>query len=178
MATFLSNLWESVFTPGTTPTLLLATNAAFASLQLLLLGLLAATYSIHFLILSILSGGLWWAINWFATEMAAAEAAEQEAKRIRAAKGKEAAARKTGAGEVDWGAEGGDEKEEGDETETETEVVRGRAAEKGSATLLKPQAKAATGASVGESQSSTTKRKSLIDSGELSTDSEWEKVDN
>ncbi|RMD43394.1 hypothetical protein DV735_g1709, partial [Chaetothyriales sp. CBS 134920] len=63
MSEFLISLWESVFTPGPTPTLLRATNATFASLQVLLLVLLITTYSYHFFILSLLSGGLWWAIN-------------------------------------------------------------------------------------------------------------------
>ncbi|KAF7846275.1 hypothetical protein BT93_L4720 [Corymbia citriodora subsp. variegata] len=78
MASFFEELWNSVFTPGTTPTLLVATNASFAALQFVLLMLLYATYSIHFLILSILSGGLWYAINWFARELAAQNVANQQ----------------------------------------------------------------------------------------------------
>ncbi|MBA7496525.1 hypothetical protein ES702_07134 [subsurface metagenome] len=69
MASFIEELWASIFTPGTTPTLLIATNASFAALQLLLLLLLVATYSIHFLILSVICMGLWAAINWFAREL-------------------------------------------------------------------------------------------------------------
>ncbi len=68
MAGFVEQLWESIFTPGPTPSLLLATNVTFASLQLVLLALLIATYSVHFVVLSLISGGLWWAINWFATD--------------------------------------------------------------------------------------------------------------
>ena len=68
-------------TPGPTPTLIVATNAAFACLQLVLLILLVATSSIHFVILSFISGGLWWAINWFVAELRASEAAEAEKKR-------------------------------------------------------------------------------------------------
>ncbi|KAI4719204.1 Pkr1-domain-containing protein [Aureobasidium sp. EXF-10727] len=83
MADFITNLWEAVFTPGPTPTLLLATNITFAALQLVLGGLLAATYSIHFFILSVLCGGLWWAINWFAHELQQAQQKEAEAERIR-----------------------------------------------------------------------------------------------
>lgn len=74
MSSFMVDLWESVFTPGPTPVLLQATNYTFASLQLLLLVLLLSTYSIHFVVLSVLSGGLWWAINWFAKELEAAKA--------------------------------------------------------------------------------------------------------
>ncbi|KAJ3553360.1 hypothetical protein NPX13_g10902 [Xylaria arbuscula] len=83
MAGFAEQLWESIFTPGTTPTLLLATNVTFASLQLVLLALLIATYSVHFVALSLISGGLWWAINWFATELRAAQEKE-EAEKARA----------------------------------------------------------------------------------------------
>lgn len=78
MADFMSNLWEAVFTPGTTPTLLLATNVTFACLQLTLAALLVATFSIHFVILSFLCGGLWWAINWFAYELQQAQQAQEK----------------------------------------------------------------------------------------------------
>jgi hypothetical protein len=74
MASFVTELWESVFTPGTTPVLLKATNLTFAALQITLFALLIATYSVHFVALSILCAGLWWSINWFATELAAAKA--------------------------------------------------------------------------------------------------------
>jgi len=78
MSSFFTELWESIYTPGPTPTLVAATNAAFAALQLVLLLLLVATWSIHFLILSFLSAGLWWGITWFVTELAAAQALEDE----------------------------------------------------------------------------------------------------
>lgn len=76
MSKFVEELWDSIFTPGTTPTLLLATNATFAALQLVLGALLLATHSIHFVILSCLSAGLWYAINWFARELQANHDAE------------------------------------------------------------------------------------------------------
>lgn len=74
MSSFFVELWESIFTPGPTPVLLQAANYTFATLQLLLLVLLLSTYSIHFVVLSVLSGGLWWSINWFAKELEAAKA--------------------------------------------------------------------------------------------------------
>ncbi|KAF4635488.1 hypothetical protein G7Y89_g2599 [Cudoniella acicularis] len=83
MSAFITDLFESIFTPGPTNSLLLATNVAFACLQVTLLLLLIATYSIHFLILSFLSASLWWAINWFVAELRAAEAQEAEKKRLR-----------------------------------------------------------------------------------------------
>ncbi|KAF2399802.1 Pkr1-domain-containing protein [Trichodelitschia bisporula] len=73
MTAFLTSLWTSIFTPGPTPTLLLATNASFAALQALLFALLVATRSAHFLALSLISGALWWSINWFAAELRKAE---------------------------------------------------------------------------------------------------------
>ena len=54
MASFMTSLWESIFTPGPTPTLLIATNASFGALQLLLLVLLFSYASqSHFVVLSI-----------------------------------------------------------------------------------------------------------------------------
>jgi hypothetical protein len=76
MSQFLTDLFTSIFTPGPTPSLIVATNAAFACLQVVLLALLIATYSVHFLILSFLSAGLWWAINWFVTELKVAQTLE------------------------------------------------------------------------------------------------------
>ncbi|KAK3336577.1 ER protein Pkr1-domain-containing protein [Cercophora scortea] len=86
MAAFFEQLWESIFIPGPTPTLLIATNATFACLQVLLAVLLFATYSIHFLVLSALCGGLWAAINWFARELKEHQQQEEEkARRAQAA---------------------------------------------------------------------------------------------
>jgi hypothetical protein len=82
MPSFFEELWLSVFEPGPTPTLLIATNASFAALQALFI----ATYSVHFVILSFLTAGLWYAINWFAAEVKAAQVVEEEAKRIREAR--------------------------------------------------------------------------------------------
>jgi hypothetical protein len=80
MSTFLSDLFTSIFTPGPTPSLIIATNASFACLQVVLLILLITTYSLHFLVLSFLSAGLWWAINWFVAELTAVQAAEEAKK--------------------------------------------------------------------------------------------------
>ncbi|KND89469.1 V-type ATPase assembly factor PKR1 [Tolypocladium ophioglossoides CBS 100239] len=78
MASFMTDLWESIFTPGPTPTIVKATNGSFAALQLCLLMLLLATHSVHFAILSVLCAGLWWAINWFAAELAVAQRLQRE----------------------------------------------------------------------------------------------------
>lgn len=83
MSNFFVELWEGIFTPGPTPTILKAANISFASLQLVLFILLIATYNIHCLILSFISAGLWISINWFASELAAVqkEQAEQAKKK-------------------------------------------------------------------------------------------------
>ncbi|QSZ29933.1 hypothetical protein DSL72_004451 [Monilinia vaccinii-corymbosi] len=80
-AEFFVSLWESIFTPGPTPVLLVATNVTFAALQLVFFLLLVATYSIHFVILSFLCGGLWWAINWFAAELKRVKEEEEARKK-------------------------------------------------------------------------------------------------
>ncbi|EGR51530.1 uncharacterized protein TRIREDRAFT_21664 [Trichoderma reesei QM6a] len=78
MASFFVELWEGIFTPGPTPTILKATNITFAALQLVLGALLLATYSVHFVVLSVLCGGLWWSVNWFAKELRAAQQQQEE----------------------------------------------------------------------------------------------------
>lgn len=78
MADFMIDLWTSVFTPGPTPTLLIATNVTFAALLALLLALLFATASIHFAVLAVLAVGLWASVNWFAAEVMRVRALEQD----------------------------------------------------------------------------------------------------
>jgi len=80
MATFITDLISSIFVPGPTHSLVVATNASFASLQVILFCLLIATYSIHFVVLSILCAALWWGINWFVAELNAFKAAEEAKK--------------------------------------------------------------------------------------------------
>jgi hypothetical protein len=111
MAAFLEDLWTSIFTPGPTSTLLIATNVTFGALQVVLLALLVATYSIHFLVLSVLCAGLWGAINWFANELNAAKAEEERAKASGAA--------------IDPSAEdtAGSAMDTGDDTELESEEI-------------------------------------------------------
>ncbi len=196
MATFLTNLWESIFTPGATPTLLLATNYTFGALQLLLLVLLVTTQSIHFVALSFLCGGLWYAINWFAAEVQAVKAKQDADERDAAA----AAAKK----DKDRRRRTSPDPP-GSDTETETEprgittaTAAGGKAEKRkpppkpvaaetsepssrdqadtSAALLHPDAPGSTGNAMGDS-GLLNRRRSLGDSsGYVSTDSEWEKV--
>ena len=81
MTSFATDIWESIFTPGPTPPLLIATNVTFAALQLTLGLLLLATHSVHCVALSVLCGGLWWSINWFAAELKIHQAREEAEKR-------------------------------------------------------------------------------------------------
>ena len=194
MANFMEELWSSIFTPGATPTLLVATNVTFGALLALLIALLVATRSVHFLVLTVLSSGLWWAINWFAREVRLAQESEGNTKN-----------EKSGApSTVDRSNHdiSGDAMDTGDDTETEvdedrrrreqtpqvkvsglapsTSSTENRALSSGTersstfnssaSTELEPQT---------ESQIKKRQRQSMAEStGSLSTDSEWEKVDD
>jgi ER protein Pkr1 len=154
MASFFEELWNSVFTPGPTPTLLVATNASFACLQVLLLCLLLATYSVHFIVLSLLCGGLWWSINWFVVELHSAKVPNEadEAKQ---------APRPQESDKVPLG-----------DSDTETEPTTG---------LMKPPPLRDPPTSLRpkptEAEEALRKRRSIGDSsGYISTDSEWEKL--
>lgn len=165
MLQFFQDLWESIFIPGPTPTLLIATNVTFACLQVVLFALLLATYSIHFIILSFLSGGLWYAINWFARELQANHDREVEEKAQ--------AARRTAARAS---------AETSSESETEVETVLTR-----SKTKAQPAPAAASRdvevqePGAGEvkpraSQQSQQSQQSQGSKSSASTEDEWEKV--
>jgi hypothetical protein len=154
MASFFEELWNSVFVPGPTSTLLVATNASFACLQLVLLLLLLATYSIHFIVLSLLCGGLWWSINWFVTEL-------QATTESGSAEGMEQEEKNSGPDKVPLG-----------DSDTETEPPTGSMLpppRRDHSTLLKPKPT--------EAEAAVKNRRSMGDSsGYISTDSEWEKI--
>lgn len=169
MADFLPNLWESVFVSGPTPTLLLATNATFALLQVVLLLLLAATYSIHFAILSVICGGLWWSINWFAAEVAAVRA-EEEAKAKRE-KEQEERDGKVGGG----GGESADDEGES----TEVEEGNGLEASRASLSLSGFEEGIVSSGTGREEEGAAAARRRNVKTPDLSgTDSEWEKVED
>lgn len=199
MPSFFEELWLSVFEPGPTPTLLVATNVSFAALQALFFALLIATYSIHFVVLSVLSGGLWYAINWFATEVKAAQAVEEEAKRIREAR-REKEKDKTRTGDEVEAMDTGDDTEVDTEVqekfrpkssaraprpETQSTVFVERPSEgreRGSTpmqTSSRPMGASTTGAETKLAQlvDDAPKRRNMGEStGDVSTDSEWEKL--
>ncbi|KAL1979039.1 hypothetical protein VTN96DRAFT_7284 [Rasamsonia emersonii] len=162
MATsFVEDLWSSIFAPGPTPSLLVATNATFAALQVLLFLLLLATYSIHFVVLSFLCAALWWSINWFAREVQAIRAREEvEQRKAQLA-----------------------EKENHSDSETETEGVsgsrrrRGAAASASNTTTTKSTAAASPAGTAEDGALRERRNAGAESSGYVSTDSEWEKVD-
>ncbi|KAK5451492.1 SMK killer toxin resistance protein [Exophiala xenobiotica] len=169
MASFLEELWNSIFTPGPTPTLLVATNAAFAALQLLLLILLLATYSIHFLVLSVLCTGLWYSINWFATELAKAQQADTDRTQEKRSKSPET---ENASDTETEGPSPAAPSEPPSAKTTSAQAVQGQRHERPSQTsptLLDPKAT--------DNTEAVRRRRSLGDSsGDISTDSEWEKV--
>ena len=156
MANFLVNLWESIFTPGPTPTLLLATNATFGALQVLLLVLLIATYSIHFIVLSLLCAGLWYSINWFARE-------------IQIAKQEDDAKKAAGASKKSDEMPGSPKRDDASDTETEVN--------EGTKSMPPPPPPPRESSLKPIPAEALRKRQSMGDSsGYVSTDSEWEKV--
>ncbi len=153
MAMFFNDLFNSIFTPGPTPSIVKATNASFAALQFVLLALLILTYSIHFVILSFLSAGLWWAINWFVTELEAANQKEKEAAHLR---------------EITKGRDHAGPEDSGTETEGGGDQSQESKLQNSSGNLSPEHA-----------GMDLRKRRSLgeASSGDLSTDSEWDKVE-
>jgi hypothetical protein len=83
MSQFIVDIWDSVFTPGTNRSVVVATYASFAALQTTLVALLIATRSWHFVFLNIICGGLWGGIVWFVNELEAVKRVEAEADRLR-----------------------------------------------------------------------------------------------
>ena len=222
---FLVALWSSVFTPGPTPPLLLATNVTFAALQLVLFALLIATYSVHFFALSLISSALWWSINWFARELRANEEAERELKKRERERSERDKGRGKGSdGDEEGGGEWDEEVERSEDvqdrgsvateglrersrrhasadTDTETETEEQSREERTQPTprfnappeirteqptpssqAIETQERqggsSASGLSASEDEVLLTRPKSTMSmSGEISTDSEWEKVD-
>lgn len=163
MASFVEDLWLSVFTPGPTPTLLIATNVTFGALQVLFFALLLATYSLHFVALSFLSGALWWTINWFAREVREVIKAEDEKQSRK--ESLEGNTKKTPTGL--------------DNTESDTETENLSRQKKASSPATRSTATSAALQPPG-AHDDARKRTSMSgdSSGYGSTDSEWEKVDD
>ncbi|KAL7912103.1 Pkr1 domain-containing protein [Trichoderma velutinum] len=159
MSSFFVELWEGIFTPGPTPTILKATNVSFAALQVVLLSLLFATYSVHFVVLSVLCGGLWWSINWFARELRIAQEAEEEKKKQKS----RPAAPVVAGGEASGSSD----------TEVEGRVTRRSARNKKSAAAA---AAAAADVEPVEKKGELKQRPLTESVSSVSTEDEWERV--
>ncbi|KAG6266461.1 hypothetical protein E4U49_000416 [Claviceps purpurea] len=147
MSTFITSLWDSIFTPGPTAPLLYATNLSFAALQLVLLGLLFATKSIHCVVLSGLCAGLWGAINWFAGEVKIVQERQRREEMLRGEREEET---RKGRGDGD----------RSDAEETEVENLTGREGE----------------GEGGQMGSELRRREAGLSQSSASTEDEWEKV--
>ncbi|KAG6323327.1 hypothetical protein E4U22_006422 [Claviceps purpurea] len=147
MSTFITSLWDSIFTPGPTAPLLYATNLSFAALQLVLLGLLFATKSIHCVVLSGLCAGLWGAINWFAGEVKIVQERQRREEMLRGEREEET---RKGRGDGDGS----------DAEETEVENLTGREGE----------------GEGGQMGSELRRREAGLSQSSASTEDEWEKV--
>jgi cytoskeletal protein RodZ len=176
MASFVQDLWESIFTPGPTPSLLIATNVTFASLQLVLFTLLLATGSVHFVILSVLSGGLWWSINWFARELKVHQAQEEEKER-RAKEtpiGNVASITSDSETEVE-GSSAGASQRRGRQPVKETEIKSDAVTGSNQVEVAERKGELKQRVAAGEAVSASSQASSGTRSG-VSTEDEWEKV--
>ncbi|THV03286.1 Pkr1-domain-containing protein [Dendrothele bispora CBS 962.96] len=65
------SFFSNILTPGSSlhPTFLLILDACFAALLIILLGLLFATRSIHFVALTAIELALWASVKWFVYEL-------------------------------------------------------------------------------------------------------------
>lgn len=75
---FLVELWESIFTPGTSPALIKATHGSFILLLLSLLFLIYYTKSIHFINLFFIALFLYAAVIWFVNELKSVKLKENQ----------------------------------------------------------------------------------------------------
>ncbi|KAL8719351.1 MAG: hypothetical protein Q9225_003634 [Loekoesia sp. 1 TL-2023] len=155
MASFLTDLLTSIFTPGPTHSILVATNVSFAALQTVLFILLLLIQSVHFIVLSILCAGLWWSINWFAAELEVArhKEKEQEFEKLDETQQQQ---------NDSSGEDSGTETEGGDDP----------------ATTVNKKPIASTLPLAEDAEINLRRRRSLGSStGNISTDSEWDKVE-
>lgn len=159
--------------------------------------LLIFTRSVHFAILSLLSGGLWWAINWFAAEIRAVEGVEREAKAIRERDEKRADG--GGGGESAREAQQQEEEEEGtdrtDEDQVEEEKRDSGMRRRDESGIIATRSENGNGNGIeriggsevassmseldlarGETEGVRKRRIAGDTPGDLSTDSEWDKV--
>ncbi|CAR23433.1 Pkr1p [Lachancea thermotolerans CBS 6340] len=78
MANFFEELWRSIFTPGASPQLIVATHVSFFLLTACLSWLIFWTKNIHFIMLLIISTLLWGTVTWFISELKSAQMKDNE----------------------------------------------------------------------------------------------------
>ncbi|SCU99702.1 LAMI_0G00276g1_1 [Lachancea mirantina] len=78
MANFLTELWESIFSPGASPQLIIATHVSFACLTVCLGWLIYLTKNVHFMALLVISTLLWITVTWFVSELQNARLASNQ----------------------------------------------------------------------------------------------------
>lgn len=100
MSSFFVELWESIFTPGTSPALIKATHGSFVLLLLSLAFLIFYTRSIHFINLFVIALCLWGAVIWFIQELKNAKLKDNEELVDETADNKDASADKASAGKT------------------------------------------------------------------------------
>lgn len=66
---FFVSLWQSIFEPGTSPQLVVATHISFTALLLSLVWLIYSTGIIHFYVLFAIAALLWLTVIWFIQEL-------------------------------------------------------------------------------------------------------------
>ncbi|CAK9436257.1 uncharacterized protein LODBEIA_P08150 [Lodderomyces beijingensis] len=66
---FIVDLWDSIFTPGTTPALITATHVSFILLIISLVALCFLSRSIHFINLLVIAVLLYGTVVWFIAEL-------------------------------------------------------------------------------------------------------------
>ena len=86
---FIVELWESVFTPGTTPALIKATHGSFILLFVSLGTLIFLTKSIHFVNLLVIAVLLYGTVIWFINELQQVKLKNNEELNAKNAEGEE-----------------------------------------------------------------------------------------
>ncbi|KAF9076382.1 ER protein Pkr1-domain-containing protein [Rhodocollybia butyracea] len=83
-ANFESGLFSNILTPGSSlhPTFLLILDAIFATLLVVLLGLVYATaFNFHLIALTVIELALWASVKWFVYELKNAPHVEEDSKK-------------------------------------------------------------------------------------------------
>ncbi|CEP61026.1 Pkr1p LALA0_S02e05072g [Lachancea lanzarotensis] len=78
MANFAEELWRSIFTPGTSPQLVIATHISFSLLACCLGWLIYCTKNVHFVALLVIAVLLWATVTWFIAELQYAKLKDNE----------------------------------------------------------------------------------------------------